>query len=193
MYFPFYVECIASDQTGSEQADCNADRPFHPAFSGKYMEPFIKEHFWYEKANKGTRNQKYKKWCCHTCSVIKEQAGKKVGKTKSANQWKHTAKTRVQPAKSNHITGTFQRPLLIKYISKNIKYHGCYAIQTDQDSTTLTETRDAVLSPFVYLLDHVSLNWSMNNDFTAVDQINMQGGMLIGLYCIAAKYGKCIK
>ena len=26
----------------------------------------------------------------------------------------------------------------------------------------------------------------MNNDFTAVDQINMQGGMLIGLYCIAA-------
>ena len=39
--FPFYVECIASDQTGSEQADCNADRPFHPAFSGKYMEPFI--------------------------------------------------------------------------------------------------------------------------------------------------------
>ena len=78
--------------------------------------------------------------------------------------------------------------IAIKSIATLIVSSMCYGMKIlgDQVSTTLTETRDAVLSPFVYLLDHVSLNWSMNNDFTAVDQINMQGGMLIGLYCIAA-------
>lgn len=74
--------------------------------------------------------------------------------------------------------------IAIKSIATLIVSSMCYGMKIlgDQVSTTLTETRDAVLSPFVYLLDHVSLN----NDFTAVDQINMQGGMLIGLYCIAA-------
>lgn len=78
--------------------------------------------------------------------------------------------------------------IAIKSIATLIVSSMCYGMKIlgDQVNITLTETRDAVLSPFVYLLNHVSLNWSMNNDFTAVDQINMQGGMLIGLYCIAA-------
>ena len=38
----------------------------------------------------------------------------------------------------------------------------------------------------MYLLDHVSLTWSMNEDFTALEQIHMRGSLLIGLYCIIA-------
>ena len=33
---------------------------------------------------------------------------------------------------------------------------------------------------FMYLLDHVSLTWSMNEDFTALEQIHMRGSLLIG-------------
>lgn len=76
----------------------------------------------------------------------------------------------------------------IKSIATLIISSMCYGmgILGDQVSFTLTETRDTVLSPFLYLLDHVSLTWSMNEDFTALDQINMRGSLLIGLYCMIA-------
>ena len=76
----------------------------------------------------------------------------------------------------------------IKSIATLIISSICYGmgILGDQVSYTLTETRDTVLSPFMYLLDHVSLTWSMNEDFTAPDEIHMRGSLLIGLYCIIA-------
>lgn len=76
----------------------------------------------------------------------------------------------------------------IKSVATLIISSMCYGlgILGDQVSFTLTETRDTVLSPFLYLLDHVSLTWSMNEDFTALDQIHMRGSLLIGLYCMIA-------
>ncbi|WP_270362505.1 ABC transporter permease [Eubacterium ramulus] len=76
----------------------------------------------------------------------------------------------------------------IKSIATLIISSMCYGmgILGDQVSYRLTETRDTVLSPFMYLLDHVSLTWSMNEDFTALEQIHMRGSLLIGLYCIIA-------
>ncbi len=76
----------------------------------------------------------------------------------------------------------------IKSIATLIISSMCYGMEIlgDQVSYTLTETRDTVLSPFMYLLDHVSLTWSMNEDFTALDEIHMRGSLLIGLYCIIA-------
>ena len=76
----------------------------------------------------------------------------------------------------------------IKSIATLIISSMCYGmgILGDQVSSTLTETRDTVLSPFLYLLDHVSLTWSMNEDFTALETINMRGGLLIGLYVLVA-------
>lgn len=64
----------------------------------------------------------------------------------------------------------------------------CYGlgIFSDLVDANLTETRDTVLSPFLYLLNHVALGWTMNDDFTALENISMRGGLLIGLYCIIA-------
>ena len=76
----------------------------------------------------------------------------------------------------------------IKSIATLIISSMCYGLEIlrDQISHTLTETRDSVLSPFLYLLDHVSMTWSMNDDFTALEEIHMRGGLLIGLYCFVA-------
>ncbi len=78
--------------------------------------------------------------------------------------------------------------ICIKAVATLIISSICYGlgILEDQVHTALTGTRDTVLSPFIYLFNHVSLTWSMNDDFSEVEQINMHGGLLIGLYCIMA-------
>lgn len=76
----------------------------------------------------------------------------------------------------------------IKSVATLVVSSLCYGlgIFSDLVESNLTETRDTVLSPFLYLLNHVSLTWQMNTDFTELESISIRGGLLIGLYCIIA-------
>jgi ABC-2 type transport system permease protein len=78
--------------------------------------------------------------------------------------------------------------VMLKYLISCLVSTLCYGLSNLDNFSNLSSTKDACLSPIIFMDNHVNLTWLYDDTYTTISTISIKGGSVIAGYAVAAVF-----